>query len=275
MRGRTLKPIRFFACAALGLCVAAAGWSCSRRTSPRAPVVNRFGMRFVEIPAGNYRMGNPDKSDERPAHVVTFATSFRMQATELTQLQWKAVMGSRPWSTVPNVHEGDNFPAIQISWPDAQQFVKKLNELDPGHGYRLPSEAEWEYACRAGSTGTYDFGNDKNKLKDHAWFDENASLAGENYAHAVGQKQPNAWGLYDMHGNVWEWCQDPYRDNYQNAPSNGTALSAREVDSHVYRGGGFRNAERFTHASARSGLDEEDYSDNIGFRVVMQTVGWP
>jgi formylglycine-generating enzyme required for sulfatase activity len=228
-------------------------------------------MTFVEIPAGSYRMGNPEMADERPVHRVTLAARFWMQRTELTQGEWKAVMGTSPWSNAPNVREGDNYPAVHVSWPAAQQFLRKLNEMDPGHGYRLPSEAEWEYACRAGATGAYSA--DKAQLANYAWFDENASRVGENYSHQVGQKRPNAWGLYDMHGNVWEWCQDLYHDSHQDAPGNGTAWSGPDISSHVYRGGGFRNAERFTHASARAGLDEEDHSDNIGFRVVMQSVG--
>ena len=266
-----MKSFRFLVCSALVVNIAAGGWSCSRRAVTLPPVTNRFGMKFVEIPAGNYRMGNPSNRDEQPAHDVTVASPFWIQTTELTQAQWKSVMGTSPWSNAPDVRMGDNYPAILVTWPQAQQFLTKLNELDPGHGYRLPSEAEWEYACRAGSTGTYGFGSDRKKLSDYAWFDENASRVGEKYAHAVAQKKPNAWGLYDMHGNVWEWCQDSYRDNYQDAPTDGAAYTSREFDSHVYRGGGFRNAERFTHASSRAGLDDEDQSDNVGFRVVMQS----
>ena len=264
-----LNRFGFFVAAALVLCVAAGESSCTRRQS--APVTNRLGMTFVEIPSGSYLMGNPENKDERPAHQVTFASSFWMQTTEVTQAQWKAVMNTHPWSGTANVRDGGNYPASQMTWPDAQEFIKKLNALDPGHGYRLPTEAEWEYACRAGSTGTYSFGNDRSKLKDYAWFDENASRAGESYAHAVAQKKPSAWGLYDMHGNNWEWCQDSYRDNYQGASPSGAALVIPDVESHVYRGGSFRNAERFTRASARSGLDVGDYNDNIGFRVVMQS----
>jgi formylglycine-generating enzyme required for sulfatase activity len=215
-------------------------------------------------------MGAPAKADERPVHTVTLAAPFWMQTTEVTQGQWKAVMGTSPWSNAPDVRNGDNYPAVLITWPQAQQFINKLNELDPGHGYRLPSEAEWEYSCRAGAQGIYSFGSDRKRLPDFAWFDENASHVGENYAHPVAQKGPNAWGLYDMHGNVWEWCQDSYHDSYQGAPTNGAPWSSTEFDSHVYRGGGFRNAERFTHCSARAGLDDEDQSDNVGFRVVMQ-----
>jgi len=269
----TLKQVRWFVCAALTLWVAAVGWSCSARTKSSTPIINRYGMKFVEIPLGSYWMGNLDKPDERPVHRVTFASSLWLQTMELTQAQWKAVMGTHPWSGVTNMHEGDDYPASMMTWPDAQQFIKKLNELDPGHGYRLPSEAEWEYACRAGSTGTYGFGNDRNQLRDYAWFDANASKVGESYAHLVGQKKPNAWGLFDMHGNVWEWCQDSYQDSYQGAPTNGAARVMPDKDSHVYRGGSFRNAERFARTSARAGLDEGDYNDNIGFRVVMQSAG--
>ena len=270
---RTLNQLRFFVCAALTLWVASVGWSCSARLTSSTPTINRFGMKFVEIPAGSFRMGNLDQPDERPVHQVSFASSLWVQTMELTQAQWKAVMGTHPWSSMPNMREGDDYPASMMTWSDAQQFVKQLNQLDPGHGYRLPSEAEWEYACRAGSTRAYGFGNDRNKLKDYAWFDANASQVGESYAHGVWQKKPNAWGLFDMLGNVWEWCQDSYQDSYQGAPPNGAALVAPDRDSHVYRGGGFRNAERFARASARAGLDEEDYSDNIGFRVVMQSAG--
>lgn len=226
-------------------------------------------MEFASVPAGRFIMGNSEHEDERPAHSVVFADAFWMQATEVTQRQWTAVMGTSPWSNMANVREGDAYPAVFVSWPDGKAFVQRLNELDPGRSYRLPSEAEWEYACRAGRTDADSAASGREALADVAWFDENASGVGENWAHPVGLKKPNAWGLYDMQGNVWEWCEDPYHDSYVGAGADGAAWSAPEGASHVYRGGGFRNARRFARAAGRAGLDDEDFADNIGFRVVM------
>ena len=125
-------------------------------------------------------------------------------------MRWEAVMGSNP-----SHFSGDNNPVEQVSWNDCQSFIAKLNELDHEHTYRLPTEAEWEYACRAGSTMGYGYGNDSAQLGQYAWYSDNSN----SKTHPVGEKKPNAWGLYDMHGNGWEWCQDWYDGGYyENSP---------------------------------------------------------
>jgi len=171
---------------------------------------NEVGMEFVLMPAGELLMGSPRgepgrEANERPQHEVRITRAFCIGAHEVTQEQYAAVMGRNP-SKFP----GARNPVERVSWHDAVQFCARLSEKD-GRTYRLPTEAEWEYACRAGSTTAYSFGSDPPGLGDHAWHSGNS---GEK-PHEVGLKLPNAWGLYDMHGNVWEWCQDWYEDGYR------------------------------------------------------------
>ena len=166
-------------------------------------IENSIGMVLVPIPAGEFMMR------DQPLHRVTLTKSFYLGRTEVTQGQWKAVMGTTPWNSEKFVKEGDDYPATNVGWEDAVEFCRKLSEKE-GVEYRLPTEAEWEYACRAGTTTAYSFGDDESQLGEYAWIEENTVDVGEKYAHIVGQKKPNPWGLYDMHGNVFEWCQDWY-----------------------------------------------------------------
>ena len=168
---------------------------------------NSIGMTFALIPAGTFQMGSPageaGRNDDERQHKVTISRPFYLQTTEVTQGQWQKVMGSNPahFNTC-----GKDCPVEQVSWDDAQEFIRKLNQMEKTDTYRLPTEAEWEWACRAKSTGRFSFGDDEAGLKDYAWFDKNSAAK----THPVGQLKPNAWGLYDMHGNVWEWCRDWY-----------------------------------------------------------------
>ncbi len=182
---------------------------------------NTLGMKLVWCPAGRFTMGSPasetERSDDEEQVEVTLTKGFWLGQTGVTQSQFKAVMASEPWSGNDCVKEGVNYPATYVDWNDATEFCKRLTEsegragrLPQGWKYDLPTEAQREYATRAGTTMAYVFGNDAGKLSDYAWFHENAIDVDQDYAHEVGAKKPNAWGLYDLHGNMWEWCRDYY-----------------------------------------------------------------
>ena len=165
---------------------------------------NSIGMEFVLIPAGTFEMGCSSDSEEcddgeKPRHKVRLSKPFYLGKYEVTQRQWEAVMGNNP-----SAYKGPDRPVENVSWNDVQEFVKRLNAKEGHTRYRLPTEAEWEYAARAGRTTTYSFGNDEGQLGHYAWYYDNSGYE----THPVGQKRPNAWGLYDMHGNVWEWVED-------------------------------------------------------------------
>jgi formylglycine-generating enzyme required for sulfatase activity len=172
---------------------------------------NRVGMEFVFIPAGKFKMGSDaGRPREKPVHEVEITNPFYMGATEITQAQWKTVMGTEPWRGKWCNGWATDAPACYVSWDDAQEFCRKLN-AEMGDQVRLPTEAEWEYACRAGSTTAFYFGDDARKLRRYAWCYYPGRSEKELYPHRVAQKTPNAWGLYDMHGNVAEWCEDRFR----------------------------------------------------------------
>lgn len=179
---------------------------------------------------------------------------YHIGETTVTQGQWREVMDTEPWKGQSYVMEGDDYPAVYVSWNDAVAFCKKLSEKE-GKTYRLPTEAEWEYACRAGANTAYYFGDNATELGEYAWFDKNTWDIDENYPHRVAQKLPNQFGLYDMHGNVWEWCDDLFDQEYRMLRggswiSNSESCSAwyRIYGAPVDRGNviGFRLAETLT-----------------------------
>jgi formylglycine-generating enzyme required for sulfatase activity len=212
-------------------------------------------LTMVWIPAGTFMMGRypgeqDSYSDEDPQHQVTLTHGFWLGKYELTKRQWTAVMGTTPWSGQDYVLDDPDSPAVYMSWDDAQVFMTALNTYT-GQTFRLPSEAEWEYACRAGTTTRFYWGDDASyaDIGNYAWYEGNAWNAGEQYAHVVGLKLPNAWGLYDMSGNVWEWCQDWY-----GGYPSGAVIDPQGASTSTYRvlrGGGWTGNGRYCRSALR------------------------
>lgn len=237
------------------------------------PFTNAVGMKFIWVPPGEFMMGaeNGDP-DERPVHRVVIGSGFYMGKYEVTQAQWQKVMGNNP-----SHFKGESLPVEMVWWHEVQKFVEELNRLNDGYAYRLPAEAEWEYAARAGTTG--DHAGDLNSM---AWYYPNsgdARLVGvyvyergrdnHNRTHPVGLKQPNAFGLFDMHGNVAEWVEDSYHDSYNGAPADGSAWLSKDggplnEPRHIVRGGSWKY-DAGPLRSADRDLDLRDYT--TGFRV--------
>jgi len=214
---------------------------------------------MVEIPAGSYIMGFEKEHYTKPVHSV-YIHRFLMSKTEVTQKQWLDIMGRNPSHFVTC---GLDCPVENVSWNDVQQFIKKLNQKT-GQKYRLPSEAEWEYAARAGTTTLWSFGDDESQLAKYAWYSDN----GGPTTHEVAQKLPNAFGLFDMHGNVWEWTQDCRHENYVGAPTDSNAWTTGCVgDQRVLRGGGLDEAY-VVRSSIRIGWPPDLPWRWAGFRLV-------
>ena len=222
----------------------------------------RIRMEFVRIPAGRFRMGSADgDSDEKWVRQVTISKDFWLQTTEVTQAQWEAVTGSKP-----SQWKGADLPVEMVSWDDCQDFVRRLNEKYrhdlKGKEIRLPTETEWEYACRAGNTGKWCFGAGEAKLEEYAWYVKNSG----KQTHPVGQKKPNGWGLYDMHGNVCEWCQDWY-DSYD--PDKMTdPTGPMSGPCRVLRGGAWYYFATVTRSTCRNGDKPTDRCNFVGLRVL-------
>lgn len=219
------------------------------------------GMELVWIPPGEFSMGDDQGSEEeRPAHTVQISRGFWLGKYPVTQTQWRNLMGSDP----SGFQGADGLPVENISWEEVQAFLAKLNEAGQGV-FRLPSEAEWEYACRAGSTARWFFGDAPDELGSCAWSPENAA----GRTHPVGEKRPNAWGLHDMAGNVGEWCEDRWHPNYTGAPGDGSPWTEGETDDHVIRGGSWCVLTPECTSTARSWYAASgSRMDFVGFRVV-------
>ena len=164
--------------------------------------------------------------------------------------------------TLPSRFKGRTLPVEQVSWSDAQEFVKKLSD-NTGKNYRLPSEAEWEYAARAGSQTAYSFGDNVGELGRYGWFNNNSN----NTTHPVGEKLPNAFGLHDMHGNVWEWTEDCWNENYSNAPTDGSAWTAGNCSLRVVRGGSWYIDPQYLRSAGRDRFTTASRFSSVGFRV--------
>jgi formylglycine-generating enzyme required for sulfatase activity len=227
-------------------------------------VHKKSGIHLRLIPTGEFDMGSPDKEefrfiDEGPVHRVKISKPYYIGKYELTQAQWKAIMGK---DNNPSNWKGDNLPVEEVNWNDAQEFCKKA-----GDGLRLPTEAEWEYACRAGSKVRWSHGDDKDKLGDYAWFIDNSG----NKTHEVGTKKPNAFGLYDMHGNVWEWCSDWYGEKYYEECKNGVTDPQGPANGveRVRRGTAWSHCFINARCAKREKNKPEIKNNYIGFRVAV------
>ena len=257
------QRLMFLAFVVIGVLVV--GYWMMNPGSDMPTLTNSIGMEFVLIPAGEFKMGSPSGekgriSDEGPVHTVTIEKAYYLGKYEVTQEQWREVMSSNP-----SYFEGDNQPVEKVSWNDIQEFIKKLNEREGTNKYRLPSEAEWEYAARAGTTTRYSFGDDESELGDYAWYKDNSG----SKTHPVGQKLPNPWGLYDMHGNVWEWVQDYWYHNYDGAPTDGSAWEDGSSSSCVLRGGCWNYEAWGCRSANRGGTDPGSRFNLFGFRLLQ------
>lgn len=234
---------------------------------------------------GAFQMGSPANEagrDDNEAQVqASLSRGYWLGRTSVTQADWKRVMQTEPWKDKPRVKEGDNFPAAFVSYDDAEAFCQKLTEseskahtLPDGWKYELPTEAQREWACRAGSTTAYCFGDDPAKLNDYAWWSSGGTVTGaatagdllnQIYAHEVGTKKQNAWGFFDMHGNIWEWCRDCYADKLP----GGEDPLVTQGDKRVLRGGCYVSSDSNCRSAERIGLPSNSRNERYGFRVVL------
>ena len=244
----------------------------------RVDLGNGVTLDLIAIPGGEFLMGSENvmagvsedkyfskdtyqflNAAPKPVHRVRIAP-FNIGMTEVTQAQWRAVMGTLPDTSI----KGDTLPVARISWDDAVAFCRRLTKLT-GFQFRLPTEAEWEYAARAGTTTLYSFGDDDKLLDQYAWYDENSGSSTQ----PVAKKLPNPWGLYDMHGNVLEWCADRWHDNYQGAPADGREWTVGESVDRVARGGSWGNDSDFCRSAARGRNLPDSRSNHFGLRLVV------
>lgn len=222
---------------------------------------NGVSMEMVLIPSGSFMMGSEKgEENEKPVHLVTLSKPFYIGKYPVTQAQWLAVMGDNP-----SEFKNPNNPVEEVSWEDCQLFIQALAKKIPGRGFDLPTEAQWEYACRAGSSTDYYFGDDAAKLDDYAWYLNNS----DNKSHPVGQKKPNAWGLYDMNGNVCQWCADWYAPAYPagdavdpTGPASGEAA--------VLRGESWVGLAYELRSADRVGTPIYYRNSHVGLRLVCQ-----
>ena len=257
---------------------------------PPRTTTNSIGMKLVLIPKGTFLMGSPPSergSEDERQHKVTITKDYYLSAFEVTQAQYEKVMGKNPshfqGDRVAERHpetgrvvrdvDSANHPVDSVSYDDAVEFCKKLSELPDekkvGRVYRLPTEAEWEYACRAGSKTALSIGESAKFLGDYAWFDANC----KKQTHPVGEKKPNTWGLYDMRGNVWEWCSDWYGEYPKGAVNN--PIGPEQGSIRVFRGGSWFNLPAICRSAIRDGNTPSIRFDGLGFRVALSSSGIP
>jgi eukaryotic-like serine/threonine-protein kinase len=224
-------------------------------------VTTELGLQFAWIPAGEFWMGSDKTSSEKPRSRKIISHGFWMGRHPITQKQWKTVVG-----TTPSYFKGEDLPVERVSWDDCYVFLEKLRELT-GMQYRLPTEAEWEYACHAGSETNYCFGDSEKKLTEYAWFRDNSS----NRTRPVGTCAPNSWGLFDMHGNVWEWCEDWF-GIYDTLGEVDPVQMLKNPDHYRVLRGGAWNSDAFQcRATNRYGSVASNRTNSTGFRICLRS----
>jgi formylglycine-generating enzyme required for sulfatase activity len=227
---------------------------------------NGIYLEMVQIPSGKFMLGSPTneigrKDNESPLVEITIS-NFYMAKFVVTQEQWFAIMGSNP----AKFRESLQAPVENISWLEAQNFCRRLAMRSPyNYRYRLPSETEWEYACRAGTNTAYHFGDRSSQLNDYAWFTDNSNKRSQ----PVGQKVPNPWGLYEMHGGIWEWCEDAWHDNFSGVPADGKPWLDENALRRVRKGGSWSNEARLCRSASREWHWQGDQYNDIGLRIVI------
>ncbi len=277
---RRLSTVSLVVMVAVG-CVAVANAAEPKEVGGKWQITNSLGSTLLYCPPGSFQMGSPsdekDRDADREAQVmVTISKGFYLGKLSVTQAEFKAVMGTTPWAGKKYVKEGDDYPATYVDWNDAAEFCRKLTaresqagRLPQGYVYALPTEAQREYACRAGTTSAYSFGDNPKHLGEYAWYSENAGDTVEKFAHRVGRRKPNPWGFYDMHGNVFEWCRDRYADKLP----GGTDPLVEAGAGRVNRGGCWGcNAEGCLSAF-RNWDVASDREDQLGFRIALVPTG--
>ena len=238
-------------------------------------IANSIGMKLVLIPKGTFMMGSPESEEGRreneSQHEVTISNDYYLGAYEVTQTQYQTVIGNNPscYQGALVGNQNADLPVENVSLDDAVEFCKKLSELPEekkaGRVYRLPTEAEWEYACRAGSKTIYSFDDEEGLLPEYGWFKRNSSQR----THTVGLLEPNAWGLYDMHGNVWEWCSDWYGEYPKRAVSDPTGPTMGT--DRVNRGGCWLYLAANCRSASRNWAKSSYQDGLLGFRVALSS----
>ena len=261
-------------------CLAAQGAGASSEGYASRIIHQKTGLELALVPAGTFTMGLVGRYDCVPAHEVTIPRPFYTGKTEVTNAQYERFIKQSGYEGIPDVDPaydmyllhlrgksimptGDDFPIVYVSWRNAKAFCRWTGNLD------LPTEAEWEYCCRAGTRSVYAFGEDAGDYEEYGWASDNS----EGHPHQVAQLKPNAWGLYDMHGNTWEWCLDDYVYQYHEAPTDGSARYDNRMTK-VLRGSSWSGSARAAHKPAAAGFRQNSAPTNaandIGFRVVLR-----
>ena len=259
-----------------------------QRESELETKLKKSKIKVVTPRSKRFQMGSEEREEEQPIHEVIINYDFEIAQTPVTVGEFRAfveddgyvteaekgdgayVWDGKEWNNKkdaswknPYFEQSDEHPVVCVSWNDAQAYIEWLNKKT-GETYRLPTEAEWEFSCRAGTTTKWHFGDDENELEKYAWYGRNNGDGTES----VATKEPNQWGLYDMHGNVWEWCLDDYEDNYNNTPRDGTGHKLEEKKYKSLRGGSWLNDAVYTRSSFRNWVNPANRDDDIGFRLL-------